>query len=376
MIPLLLSLIFFQTIDANIVEKKSLEAREILKKESVYFRRAGKSTKSRIVSRDILLAVGSPSADKINTVRLSVEVPKSTHGGSFKFKTVTPGYNIERTSGLGITRLIFKVTDKNTNEELIVWDSRHLHLENQRTSPRDLYYFLYSDYFLQEDVTREGSDFLSGSIKEVQKEICQKKIMSRAFPGKSICDIYGDIGKYLYALGASEQIDDGEFSKSSDYSISKFLVHVGRNKEQAFYYSVSADGARGLMQFMNKKRNMTYKWVKDSYPEAEFISDFEKGTADFKNSLMAGWLLFDLNISKLSNDARSLVLISPKLGGFLGAAAHNAGWKRGAKRLFAEIITGKITVETKDFGKSKVPKETRGFLNKFSYVWDTVQERR
>lgn len=354
------------------IQEKSDEARELLKENKVGFKRANKKTNSRIISRDIFLAVDNKSCEGMKLVRLEVDV---LSGKRFKFKVATPGYLVERIAGLGITRLTFRVTDKSTNEELTVWDSHHLHLESQRTSPRDLFYFLYSDYFLQEEITLAGSDFFLGAINEVQKEVCRKQIMSRAFKGKLVCDVYGDIEKYLYALGASEQTDDGEFSADSERALSKFLVHMGRNKEQAFYYSISEDGARGLMQFMNKKGNMTYKWVKDSYPEAMLISDFEKGTADLKNSLLAAWLLFDLNLSKLSNDARSLVLINPKLGGFLGAASHNAGWKRGGKRLFAEIVAGEVTVETKDFTKSKVPKETKDFLKKFSSLWDMVQER-
>ena len=372
---LIVSIMLLQGVDFSVLEKKSAEAREILKKESTTFKRAGKGKNSRIVSRDILLAVGSLSADEIKVIRLVVNVPKSTRDRSFKFKVATPGFDVERISGAGITRLIFKVTDKDTKEELVVWDSRHLHLENQRTSPRDLFYFPYSKYFLREEVISAGSEFLSGSIEEVRQKVCQKQIMSRALPEKPMCLVYTDIDKYLYALGASEQTDDGEFSADSENSLSKFLVHVGRNRENAFYYSISEDGARGLMQFMNKKGNMTYKWVRDSYPEAGLIPDFEKGTANFQNSLLAAWLLFDLNISKISGEARNLILINPKLGGFLGASSHNAGWKRGGKRLFVEIVSGKITAETKDFSKSGIPRETKVVLKKFSLLWDKSQER-
>src|SRR3989344_3552453 len=348
---LILSFVLWQGADFEVLEKRSVEAREILKKDSVYFRRANKSAKSRIVSRDILLAVGSPSVDEINTIRLAVEVPISTRGSSFKFKTVTPGYIVERISGAGITRLIFKVTDKITNEEFTVWDSRHLHLENQRTSPRDLFYFPYSDVFQQEYFTEKGFLFYKNITRESQNELCASGAKSKAYPEKLLCEVFPD--HWLLTLGAIEQMDDGEFFKNSDYSVNKFLTHIARNSSEAFFYSVSVDGARGLTQFMNSKRFPTYNQTRIDCPEIKLISDFEKGMADMKNSIKSAICLADMNLSKFPDSAKKKFLEDPFYGGEAVAAAHNGGLGRALN-----YLRGK-----------KIPKETQNFIKKYKETW-------
>ena len=61
---LVLSVILELGFDPEILEKKSFEAREILKQEEVSFRRANKNSNSRIVSRDIILAAYSQVYDE------------------------------------------------------------------------------------------------------------------------------------------------------------------------------------------------------------------------------------------------------------------------------------------------------------------------
>lgn len=357
MIGIFLSIIFLQTLNAEIIEKKSLEAREILKKEAISFARADKNAKSRIISRDILLAVGFPSVEEIKVIKLMVEVPKSSRGSGFKFKVVTPGYNVERISGAGITRLIFRVTDKNTNNELIVWDSRHLHLEKQKTSPRDLFYFPYSDFFQDEYFTKMGFEQYSRIIRESQSELCETGAKSRAYPEKLLCEVFPDL--FLKTLGEIEQTDDGEFFVNSEYSVNKFLAHVARNGQNAFFYSTSVDGARGLMQFMNSKRFPTYNQTKKDCPKVGLVSDFEKGVADMKNSIKAAICLADKNLSQFPQSAKEKFLEDPFVGGEAVAAAHNGGLGRALN-----YLKGK-----------KIPKETQNFIKKYKETWKILKSR-
>lgn len=354
---LVLVLIFAQGVNQEIIEKKSTEAREILKKESVTFKRAGKNSKSKIVSRDILLAVGSESLDKINTVKLVVDVSKSARDKGFKFKVATPGYNVERISGAGITRLIFRVTDQKTNEELVVWDSRHLHLEKQRTSPRDLFYFPYSDLFQEEYSTKKGREFYKNITRESQEELCATGTKSKAFPEKLLCEVFPDF--WPLTLGAIEQMDDGEFFERPEYSVDKFLAHIARNGQDAFFYSVSVDGARGLMQFMNSKRFPTYNQTRKDCLEIGLFSDFEKGTADMKNSIKAAICLADKNLSQMPDSAKEKFLEDPFVGGEAVAAAHNGGLGRALN-----FLKGK-----------RIPKETQNFLKKYKETWKILESR-
>ena len=349
--------------------EKSNEARELLKESGVGFRRANKKISSVIVSRDILLVVSDKNCQKIKLVRLEVNALSRNR---FEFKVITSGYNVERISGAGITRLIFKVTDKDTGEELIVWDSRHLHLEKQRTSPRDLFYFPYSDAFLSQDIIDLGTVNLFEIMEKSKAELCATGTKSKAYPDKLLCEVIPDL--WLATLGAIEQTDDADFFSDNQKAISKFLIHVARNKENAFYYSVSADGARGLMQFMNSRRIDTYNDVKRRYPAVKLISDFEKGTADMKNSIKAAICLADLNLSSLPIRARDLFLKNPNIGGTFIAAAHNGGAGR-ARTLWREFERGTINFSNFKTTRRVLLKETENFVNKYLVFWKILESR-
>lgn len=331
---LILSLLFAQSINPELLEKKSIEAREILKHENVSFRRTGKGDNSKIISRDILLATYSQILDVIEIIRLEVVIPKSLRDSRFNFKVVTPGFYVERVAGRGITRLEFNVGN------LIVLDSCHLHLERQRTSPRNLCYFPYSDIFQHEYFTKNGFEKYSNIVRESQEELCKNGARSRAYPEKLICEVFPD--KVFLTLGAIEQMDDREFFNNSEYSVKKFLAHIARNGEKAFSYSISADGARGLMQFMNSRRIASYDLVRRNYSEIEFISDYEMGTADMKNSIKAAICLADMNLAQLprSEEEKNFEAI---------IVAHNAGLGRAKSFLRGRSI----------------PKETKNFLKKY-----------
>lgn len=340
---LFLSMILLQNIDPLVLEQKSLEARELLNKESITFKRAGKGGNARIVSRDIILAVYSQVRDAIELVRLEVAVPKSLRNTSFNFKVATPGYSVERIAGKGITRLEFNIAD------FLVLDSRHLHLERQRTSPRDLFYAPYSDIFQNEYFTKSGFKKYSNIVKESQDELCTTGAKSRKYPEKLLCDVFPD--HLFLTLGAIEQMDDREFFENPKYSVKKFLAHVARNGEEAFSYSVSVDGARGLMQFMNSRRIATYDAVRKRYPKVKLIADHEKGAADMKNSIKAAICLADMNLAELPQSAKN------KFEAII--VAHNAGAGR-AKNFLR--------------GKS-IPKETKNFLKKYRETWKILESR-
>ena len=349
---LIFGLIFFQNIDPAVLEQKSLEAREIINKESVGFKRATKSPNSRIVSRDILLAVYSLADDVIKFVRLEVAVSRSIRDTSFNFKILTPGVWVERLNGKGVTRLEFDVGINS-----IVLDSRHLHLENQRKSPRDLFYFPYSDTFQDEYFTKIGFERYKNITRESQNELCATGAKSRAYKDKLLCEVFPD--QWLMTLGAIEQMDDGEFFDDSEYAVKKFLAHVARNGENAFYYSVSVDGARGLMQFMNSRRFPTYNQMRKACPQIGLISDFELATANMKNSIKAAICLADLNLAGMPESAKNKFLRDAFAGGEVVAAAHNGGLGRALN-----FLRGR-----------RIPKETQNFVKKYKETWNILERR-
>ncbi len=364
---LILALLFSQNIDSATLEKKSIEAREILKKENVSFRRAGKAKNSRIVSRDILLAVYSQKTEMIDIIRLEVSVPKSLRDSNFNFKVVGFTYGVQRIAGKGITRLEFDVFKNETLEDVIVLDSRHLHLEKNRSSPRDLFYFPYSDIFQNNYFTKNGKETYFDIISEAVEELCDTETKSLAFSDKLLCKTIPI--SFLTVLGAIEQTDDGEFFSNSAYALKKFSTHIARNNEKAFSYSVSVDGARGLMQFMNSSKIGTYNLVRKKYPKAKLIADFEKGTADMKNSIKAALCLADMNLAGMPDGFFWLMIKNPKIGGAILSSAHNGGLAR-ARKLYSEHKKKKINWDKFSLSKNVLPKETENFVKKYLKTYE------
>src|SRR3989344_3656268 len=355
--------VYTQGIDPNVFEQKFLEARKMLEKDRVFFEIVGKGKSSRIVSREILLIAYSLKNGHLIPIKLEVVVPKSLSDGSFKFKVKDTGvstvsnFDVKRIAGFGVTRLEFSIYDKQNHESLIVWDSRHLHLENKRTSPRDLFYAPYSDFFQDEYFTKKGLVIYRAIIEESRRGLCKKGAKSKAYPQKLLCEVFSD--ETIMALGTIEQMDDGEFFNNSRYAIKKFLAHIARNGEKAFYYSISSDGARGLMQFMNSKKIRTYDLVRGKYPEVGLIADFESGTANMKNSIKSAVCLADTNFAQMSKEKRNEEA---------AIVAHNGGLGRALN-----FLQGKrIPKETQNFIKKY--RETRKILEEFEKSF--VQERR
>lgn len=363
---LALALLFFQDVDPAVLEKKSTEAREILKNESVNFRRAKKDNSSRIISRDILLGAYSQRENKIHLIRLEIAVSKSLRGNSFDIQYVTPGYRVERYAGRGITRLEFKVTKLDGEEDLLVLDSRHLHLEKQKTSPRDLFYFPYSDVFQNEYFTLKGFKQYLSIMQESQDELCATGAKSIAYPEKLLCEAIP--GHLFLTLGAIEQMDDGEFFANPTYSVKKFLAHIARNGAEAFSYSISVDGARGLMQFMNSRRIKTYNLVYRKYRAVNLISDYEKGTEDMKNSIKAAICLADMNLVQMPQHARDKFEKDWFLGGIFVSTAHNGGIGR-ALRLWREFEKNRISFSNFKPKRGVLRKETENFVKKYIETW-------
>ncbi len=363
-----------QRISPDFLREKSQEARVLLEQIPVKYYGSGKGKNFKPRTREIVLAAYSLERDTVETIK--IETPIVQKKNSFAFTVKTPGYRVARLSGRGVTRLIFDVADA-SGEQMIVLDSRFMHFEN-KISPRDLFYAPYADSFIQESFILEGYEYLFRTVREAQNELCAANVLSRAYPGKRVCEVIPDL--WFATLGLIEQTDDGEFFGRAcvghvgcdEVAVWKALVHIARNHEQAFSYSVSVDGARGFMQFMNTRRIPTYRSMRARYPEALLHEDFEKGTADMKNSIKAAACLLDFNLSLLPEAARAQFLANPKIGGAYGAAAHNGG-AGSAQRLYGAVAKQPSFSWTKfKAPRRTVLRETEGFIKKYLRTWDIL----
>ncbi len=367
-------------VSPEVLRKKSEIARHMLTNEKIYEYFKTVRNRKVMVAREILLAVYSPEKDSINLVRLKAPIsqPKDSH--HFVFSVLTPGYRVEWLGGKGVTRLVFKVTDIR-GEKRVLLDAKFISLEGnaKATDGVGVFYFPFTEDFLDPEFLREGSDFLTSKILEAKKELCDLRVFSRAFPEKMICKIFPD--ELISSVPFMEQIDDGEFNGAcpeqdcNHYSVNKILVHFARNKEAAFSYSVSRSGARGLTQFMNSKKIPTYTFIKQKYSEARLINDFAKGTRDIRNSIKAEMCLLDYNLAILPEGVRDAYLKNPKIGGIFLVAAYNGGPLRAIK-LYKALVGHEIDLDHFKIPKKTLKNETKGYLQKYIAIWNMLTERR
>jgi hypothetical protein len=95
------------------------------------------------------------------------------------------------------------------------------------------------------------------------------------------------------------------------------LTVIAANGEKAYAYSISAAGARGLVQMIASTYNLLLK----RYPEAGLSASFSVGMSDPVNAVMAQVLLCDSDWAVLRS---RFALGSEAIGPYL-AAAYNGG---------------------------------------------------
>ena len=160
-------------------------------------------------------------------------------------------------------------------------------------------------------------------------------------------------------LSIIEHIDPGRFEHyqgNETALIHEVLTIIGANTTEAYSYSKSPAGARGLFQFVPD----TYRRLTGRYRRAGLKKDFVSGCTDHVNAAKASLLLFDSDLASLprkwwsaaQNDGRSI--------GMYLAAAYNCGPKRVERSARA----------CKDQWTCLLPEETRIYLRKFDAVWN------
>lgn len=371
---------FFCTSKDNAsLEAISQEARRRLEAVPVHEHSCTKAVGHKTIAipgREIALAVCSPSTNTIDVVlvRLCYEDPDA-------LEVMTPGYEVVRKNGKGITRFTFDVTRIHSHEQLLLLDSKHWMQE----SGVGEYYFPYSDRLMTESVVSAGADTLTRIIHDAFGEARRKNTPSLAFDGKRLHEVFPR--ELFFNLALIEQMDDDEFfndcprpetlapenrifKNCSEYAAYKVLVHYARNGRKAFSYVFSKAGAKGAMQFMPE----TYKMVLRQYSFAGLIPSFENGASDIVNAIQAAMCLLDFDMVVMHKGIKYEFLRNPRLGSIYLMAAYNGGTAR-AERLYRSLGVRRRccqTVEQVPTLNREVARETNGYIIKYVGLWDIL----
>ena len=147
-------------------------------------------------------------------------------------------------------------------------------------------YVPYSSALSDPTVLKYGENYLNGIIHTVAQSI--QYIPSRSIPGKMITEAIPPA--MIKALIYAEHTDTTKVLKGDVRdTIDTLDILFATNGGDAYKYSVSTAGARGIAQFMPA----TYQGLVDRHPEAGLISDFVQGMSDHTNAIKAMYLLLD-----------------------------------------------------------------------------------
>lgn len=312
-------------------------ARDLLERKKCGFQviKKKKGKKNELGDFSILLAVENVKTRDIKVIRVHPRLGANAEG-----VVVEPG----------------KANGVNT-KFTIVQPEHHVVLALRRpvrhgTTFKEVTYTPFSDGLDIPAVRDAGLEYLKNVLKEAKSDLAKRGVKPLS------CNTFVS-DETSVALAIIEHIDPLKF-ESGKYTPEKLihetLVILGTNRQDAYRYSASKAGARGLFQFISK----TYKRMVQLYPQAGLNKDFIKGMEDHVNAAKASLLLFDADLRVVTNGKKDQLMEDPQaLGRFL-AAAYNCG-------------SGKTRSAMDRYGESwflNLPAETQIYLKKFDAVWD------
>jgi|GEM_PF-2468772 len=234
-----------------------------------------------------------------------------------------------------------------------------------------LYYTPYSKELHTPELVQGGQAHLSTLGSEVIQDLRERGVQSLAVPGVLIVDVAALRPEYVTRLAPIEHMDLTEFLLDPAWTTERIHVVIGANLGRTATYTCSKASACGLMQFTEG----TYKFMRQKYPTAGLIANFEDGARDQHNAMKAAFVLHDYNASRLVAAFGSQILADPYLEEYL-VAAYNTG----VGRVITVISLAKkknITDWTDARGtkkKSKLLPETEGYIAKLRFLRDMWQQ--
>jgi hypothetical protein len=141
--------------------------------------------------------------------------------------------------------------------------------------------------------------------------------------------------------------------------IHEVLVIIAANQTHAYAYARSSAGALGLPQFMED----SYQMVRQNYPKARLVSNFDLGMSNLRNAVLASVLLLDLELTHLPGTTlKAISDSSAKFAAFLAA-----GYNRNPARV------AKTYRRTRSFTGGDVPFENKMYVRIQSWVGGFLQ---
>lgn len=253
--------------------------------KNVRNRKTGKTTRTlasyNLWAKDIALAILDPSTGNIK-VTMGMQTGKAMKFSDPNFDIklsyfngVNSKFTVNQPAGGIVLALKYLIAGTETGSKNAIVAS---------LSPS--VYVPYSSALSDPAVAQYGADYVNGVIKTVVAQL--QGLPSSAIPGDTITQAIPPA--MIKALVYAEHTDtttalNGDVQNSVD----QLNILFATNQGDAYKYSVSTAGARGIAQFIPS----TYTSLVQRHPEANLIPDFAAGMSDHVNSIKAMYLLLD-----------------------------------------------------------------------------------
>ena len=294
----------------------------------------------KIIKPNFLLAVEDLKERKIRQVLI-------TDKGC-----VTEGFEVTRTRNNGV----------GSNFEVIY--PENMAVLALRTAVRcgknsfgEVVYTAYTPEIDTWQVRKAGLEYLVRQIELARKDLEERKVKLIGFDRLEAETMLTEVSLVLSII---EHIDPVRFKNCREDEkiglVHEVLTIVGANTINAYAYSKSPAGARGLFQLVPD----TYRRLQEKYLQAGLRKDFVSGCTDHINAAKASLLLFNSDLADLSKERLSAIRRDVRAAGMYLAAAYNCG-------------SGRVQKSTRKCGNQwtcHLPEETKLYLKKFDVVWD------
>ena len=303
-------------------------------------RKRERLVREKVIKPNFLLAVEDLKERKIWQVRI-------TDKGC-----VTDGFEVtkDRNNGVGSR---FEVTYP---ENMAVLALRTA-VRSGKNSFTEVVYTAYTPEIDTWQVRKAGLDYIAEQIELARRDLDVRRVNLIGFDGPNDDIVLPEVALVLSII---EHIDPVRFKNCPEDDkialVHEVLTVIGANTIDAYAYSKSPAGARGLFQFVPD----TYRRLRAKYPQAGLTKDFVLGCTDHLNAAKASLLLFGSDLAGLPRERLSAIRKDAREAGMYLAAAYNCGAGR----------VGKSARKCGSEWTCRLPEETKIYLKKFDVVWD------
>jgi hypothetical protein len=275
---------------------------------------------------EVTLAVWNAATDEIRLV----EVRKNGAKMAVETEGVDVDISVRKSNGVNSE---FVIDDGGENVvvgvQYPIFKEKVVSRKKRQYELHDVVYVPYSPRLHTPEMAEWGRETLRGFVRQAYEELRALGVGSRAYPGRLVSDVVDP--RLVEAIAVIEHVSERALLGENGPRVHESVyVILAANQRDAYAYSRSSAGAKGLVQFIPGTYALMAK-----RKELGLIQDFERGMSDPVNAIKASVAYLDAELAGMPPQIKDLYLADPLKAGEFLAAAYNGGGARIRKAIKA-----------------------------------------